>query len=124
MRDEVRQRLAARGVQMADSTFAAGTKILEQQLGYEVARYVFGPAAERRRRVTDDPQIGQAVALLRQAADAERAAGSRGRTAAPSSLIDDPDAGGHLEAEGAVRHRLIDPHLRQRQRARRRPSAR
>ena len=41
---------------------------MDQQLGYEVARYAFGPAAERRRRVTDDPQIGQAVALLRQAA--------------------------------------------------------
>jgi hypothetical protein len=52
---------------MADSTFRGGTKILDQQLGYEVARYVFGPAAERRRRVSDDPQIGRAVELLRQA---------------------------------------------------------
>jgi hypothetical protein len=66
MRDEVRHRLAARGVQMADSTFLHGTKILDEQLGYEVARYVFGAAAERRRRVGDDPQIGRAAELLRQ----------------------------------------------------------
>jgi carboxyl-terminal processing protease len=67
MRDQVRQRLASRGVRMADSTFQGGTSILNQQLGYEVARYRFGPAAERRRRVSDDPQIGRAAELLRQA---------------------------------------------------------
>jgi carboxyl-terminal processing protease len=66
MRDQMRQRLAARGVQMADSTFLHGSKILDQQLSYEVARYVFGPAAERRRRASDDPQIGRAAELLRQ----------------------------------------------------------
>jgi hypothetical protein len=67
MRDQVRQRLAARGVRLADSTFRGGANIVDQQLGYEVARYRFGPAAERRRRVSDDPQIGRAVELLRQA---------------------------------------------------------
>ena len=34
---------------------AAGQQILDQQLGYEMARYVFGPAAERRRRVERRP---------------------------------------------------------------------
>ena len=67
MREEVRRRLTARGVRMADSTFSGGTTILDQQLSYEVARYVFGAAAERRRRVGDDRQIGQAVALLQRA---------------------------------------------------------
>jgi carboxyl-terminal processing protease len=65
---DVRRRLEARGVRMADSLYAGGVKIVEQQLGYEVARYAFGPAAERRRRVADDPQIGEAVELVRQAA--------------------------------------------------------
>jgi carboxyl-terminal processing protease len=64
---EVRERLAGRGVRLSDSTYAGGEQLVEQQLGYEVARYVFGPTAERRRRVTDDRQVGQAVALLRQA---------------------------------------------------------
>jgi carboxyl-terminal processing protease len=66
-RNEVRQRLEAGGVHLADSTFRAGEQIVDQQLGYELARYVFGPTAERRRRVHDDREIGQAVDLLRQA---------------------------------------------------------
>jgi carboxyl-terminal processing protease len=66
MRDEVRRRLAERGLRMVDSTFDGGTTVVNQQLGYEVARYVFGPRAERRRRVADDPQIGQAAELLHQ----------------------------------------------------------
>ena len=67
MRDEVRRRLEARGIRLADSTFNAGAILVDQQLGYEVARYVFGPAAERRRRAADDRQVGRAMALLRRA---------------------------------------------------------
>ncbi len=67
MRTEVRKRLEARGVRMADSTYDGGARIVDQQLGYEVARYSFGPDLERRRRLSDDRQIGQAVALLRGA---------------------------------------------------------
>jgi len=67
MRDEVRRRLAGRGVRMADSTYGGGARIVDQQLGYEVARYVFGPDLERRRRISDDRQIGQAATLLRGA---------------------------------------------------------
>ena len=67
MREEVRRRLDARGVRMADSTFAGAARVVDQQLGYEVVRYVLGPDAERRRRVVDDRQIGQAVELLREA---------------------------------------------------------
>jgi hypothetical protein len=67
MRDEVRRRLEVRRVRMADSTYGGGARIVDQQLGYEVARYALGPDFERRRRVTDDAQIGQAVALLRHA---------------------------------------------------------
>ena len=68
---------------------------------------------------TDDPQIGQAVALLRQAATPSALLGLAGAARRPGSLIDDADAGRHVEREGAVRHRLVDPHLRQRQRPRR-----
>jgi carboxyl-terminal processing protease len=65
MRNEVRRRLEAGGVVLTDSVFAGGTRVVEQQLGYEVARYVFGPAAERRRRVVGDDEVQRAVALLR-----------------------------------------------------------
>ena len=54
MCDEVRRRLADRGVPLADSVFAGGEEVVSEQLGYEVARYVFGPGAERRRRVVED----------------------------------------------------------------------
>jgi carboxyl-terminal processing protease len=65
MRTEVARRLRERGVSLADSLYQGGERIVEAQLGYEVARYVFGPAAERRRRVTEDVQIQQALQLLR-----------------------------------------------------------
>jgi carboxyl-terminal processing protease len=62
---EVHRRLSQRGVAVADSVFAGGETVVGAQLGYEVARYVFGPAAERVRRVTEDVQIQEAVTLLR-----------------------------------------------------------
>jgi hypothetical protein len=65
MCDEVRRRLADRGVSLADSVYAGGEELVGEQLGYEVARYVFGPAAERRRRVVADAEVQQAVTLLR-----------------------------------------------------------
>jgi carboxyl-terminal processing protease len=65
MTDEVRRRLAEHGVTLPDSVFAGGERMVGEQLGYEVARYVFGPAAERHRRVVGDTEVQQAVTLLR-----------------------------------------------------------
>jgi carboxyl-terminal processing protease len=65
MRAEVQRRLRARGVAIADSVFAGGTRLVDEQLGYEIARYGFGQAAERRRRVAGDPQIQRAIELVR-----------------------------------------------------------
>ncbi|HUF35132.1 MAG TPA: S41 family peptidase, partial [Gemmatimonadales bacterium] len=65
MRAEVGRRLRERGVSVADSVFAGGERIVATQLGYEIARYLFGQAAERRRRVAEDGQVQQALALLR-----------------------------------------------------------
>jgi carboxyl-terminal processing protease len=67
IRADFRRRMEGGGVHLADSTFRGGEQIVDQQLSYELARYVFGPAAERRRRAQDDRQIGEAAALLRQA---------------------------------------------------------
>jgi hypothetical protein len=61
----VRRRLEARGVAMADSVFSGGERIVDEQLGFEIARYTFGPVAERRRRATTDPQIVRAMDLVR-----------------------------------------------------------
>jgi carboxyl-terminal processing protease len=68
MRREVRRRLEGRGVTMPESVFAGGATIIEQQLGYELARYLFGPAAERRRRIRDDVQLGAAIVLAHRGA--------------------------------------------------------
>jgi carboxyl-terminal processing protease len=65
MRAEVRRRLRDRGLEMADSVFGGGARIVDEQLGYEIARYTFGPSAERRRRAADDGQIQRAMELVR-----------------------------------------------------------
>jgi carboxyl-terminal processing protease len=65
MRLEVLRRLRDRGVSIEDSVFGGATRIVDEQLGYEIARYSFGPAAERRRRASADPQIQRAIELVR-----------------------------------------------------------
>jgi carboxyl-terminal processing protease len=65
MRAEVRRRLVERGLAMPDSVFGGGIRIVDQQLGFEIARYAFGPAAERRRRAAGDPQVQRAIELVR-----------------------------------------------------------
>ena len=67
MRAEVLRRLQVRGVAMDDSTYARSGRFVTEQIGYEVARYVFGRPAEFRRRVADDRQVARALELLRRA---------------------------------------------------------
>lgn len=81
MRDEVKRRLERRGLRLADTTFRGGARIVDQQLGYEMTRYVFGAAAERRRRVADAREIGQAVALVRGATPPGALLGAAGASA-------------------------------------------
>jgi hypothetical protein len=65
MRTEVQRRLRDRGVAVEDSVFGGAARIVEEQLGFEIARYTFGPAAERRRRAAGDAQIQRAIELAR-----------------------------------------------------------
>lgn len=67
MRTEVVNRMAAKGVKLDAAVVAAGGTLIDQQLGYEVARYVFGRPAEFRRRSSEDPQMQTAMGLLRKA---------------------------------------------------------
>ncbi len=67
MLTEFRRRLQAKGIEVPDATFHGGASFLAQQVGYEVARYVFGRPAEFKRRSTDDPQLQAALGLLRKA---------------------------------------------------------
>ncbi len=68
MRQAVLARLKAKGIILSAEQTAQGRALLDDQLSYEVARYVFGRAAELRRRGLDDPQVRAGVEMLRSAA--------------------------------------------------------
>lgn len=67
MLQEVYRQLSARGVKLTPKQFEQGNQLVRDQLGYELARYVFGRPGEFRRRSKDDPQVGKAVELLSRA---------------------------------------------------------
>ncbi|HSC58398.1 MAG TPA: hypothetical protein VLC11_02450, partial [Gemmatimonadales bacterium] len=67
MRAEVLGRLRSRGVKVSGAVWAGGTALVDQWIGGDVARYVFGRGAELRRRAAADPQMQRALALLRGA---------------------------------------------------------
>jgi hypothetical protein len=82
MLGEFRQRLKAKGIDVPSEIFAGGKDLLAQQVGYEVARYVFGRPTELQRRAADDPQVQRAIDLLRRAttpAELLTLASARGR---------------------------------------------
>jgi carboxyl-terminal processing protease len=67
MRQQVYNRLRARDVQISPTIFQGAGTLIDEQLGYEIARYVFGRPAEFRRRAASDPQMQTAIGLLRKA---------------------------------------------------------
>jgi len=67
MRAEVLRRMRAKGVVIPEETYGKATALVDDQLGYEIARYVFGRPAEFRRRAHDDKQMQMALDLLRRA---------------------------------------------------------
>jgi len=64
MRNELIRRFREHGIDLPNAVFAGAGEFLDQQLGYEVARYVFSRDAEARRRSRDDAQVARAMALL------------------------------------------------------------
>ncbi|HZB26982.1 MAG TPA: S41 family peptidase, partial [Gemmatimonadales bacterium] len=67
MRQQVYERLRARDVKISPTIFQGAGALIDEQLGYEIARYVFGRPAEFRRRAANDVQMQTAVSLLRKA---------------------------------------------------------
>jgi carboxyl-terminal processing protease len=67
MRQAFYDRLTKKGVVVPPATFDAASPFIDQQLGYEISRYSFGRPAESRRRWQDDPQMQEALRLLRRA---------------------------------------------------------
>jgi len=67
MRHAFYERLTKKGVNVTPATFEAAGSFIDQQLAYEISRYVFGRPAESKRRWQDDPQMQEALRLLRRA---------------------------------------------------------
>jgi carboxyl-terminal processing protease len=67
MVDEIVRRIRAKGAQVPDSVIGGARTLINQELSYEAARYVFGRPAEFRRRMGDDRQVQQALALAKRA---------------------------------------------------------
>lgn len=86
MLDEVWKRMVARGVVMDRGIYDESSNVVRTLLGYDIARYVFGPEAEFKRRVANDKAIRTALelttgaasqdALLKRALARQRAAGT------------------------------------------------
>lgn len=86
LRQQVYQRLKANGAALTPDQFNGAGGLVDQQLGYEIARYVFGRPAEFRRRAADDRQMQTALELLRKAPSPKELLGlaMAGKAAAPA----------------------------------------
>jgi carboxyl-terminal processing protease len=67
MRDQVFQRLELIGIELPRPLFDNASSYVDEQLGYEVTRALFGPEAEARRRAMSDRQMQTAARILRRA---------------------------------------------------------
>jgi carboxyl-terminal processing protease len=85
MKEELWQRVTTRGLKLNRGTFDQAGPVISRLLGYEIARYVFGPDAEMRRRASSDPALAKAVSLatgVKSEADLlRRAAGDKSSAA-------------------------------------------
>ena len=86
MRQQVYERLKAKGIELTPEVYAGAANLINDQLGYELARYVFGRPAEFRRRAHDDAQMQTAIGLLRKAGTPRELLGlaSASRSAVPA----------------------------------------
>jgi carboxyl-terminal processing protease len=73
MRDHIYERLQQIGLELPRATFDNASGYIDEQLGYEISRELFGPVAEVRRRALSDRQMQTAVRLLRRARTQEEA---------------------------------------------------
>ena len=63
MRDEVWNRMKSRGVDISRSVYDEAEPLVSRVMGFEIARYVFGPDAEFRRRASVDKTLQKALGL-------------------------------------------------------------
>ena len=89
MREEVWNRMRARGVDIPRVVFDAAQPLVERQLAYEIARYVFGSDAEFRRRAAQDKILLKALDLARGAKSEQELLKRAAAQAAAADSLDD-----------------------------------
>jgi carboxyl-terminal processing protease len=67
MRDEVWNRMKARGIEIPRSVYDEAEPLVSRMIGFDIARYVFGSEAEFRRRASIDKPLQKALQLARGA---------------------------------------------------------
>jgi len=67
IRQQIYERLKQKGIDLTPEEFKDGARLVDQNLSYDVARYVFGRQAEFRRKARDDRQVQTALDLLHKA---------------------------------------------------------
>ena len=85
MRAEAVRRLRSKGISLTDDAVAHAGRFLDQNLSYEISRYVFGRPAEFRRRAKDDTQLQTALDLLGRARTPQALLGLAGLTPTPAN---------------------------------------
>ena len=93
MREEVWNRMRARGIDIQRALFDEAQPLVERQLAYEIARYVFGSDAEFRRRAGQDKILLKALELAR-GARSEQELLKRATAQAAADTLDEVAAAG------------------------------
>jgi carboxyl-terminal processing protease len=93
MREEVWNRMRARGIDIPRSIYDEAEPLVSRLIGFDIARYVFGTEAEFRRRTSVDRPLQKALELARGAkSEQDLLRRAMAQTAAADS-IDAADAG-------------------------------
>jgi carboxyl-terminal processing protease len=93
MREEVWNRMRARGIDIPRSIYDEAEPLVSRLIGFDIARYVFGTEAEFRRRTSVDRPLQKALELAR-GAKSEQDLLRRAMAQTPAAdSIDAPDAG-------------------------------
>jgi carboxyl-terminal processing protease len=95
MRDEVWNRMKARGIDIPRGVYDEAESLVSRAIAFDIARYVFGPDAEFRRRASVDKPLQKALELA-HGARSEHDLLRRATAQAPSAEADtvDDDGGG------------------------------
>ena len=93
MREEVWNRMRSRGIDIPRTAFDEARPLVERQLAFEIARYVFGSDAEFRRRASTDKVLQKALELAR-GAESEHDLLQRATAKAAADTLDDVAAPG------------------------------